>query len=118
MNLPKETAHVREIFRNYRKSAKRRGIYFGITVKEFLHLASQNCTYCGAEPSIQTWTLSKNKIPLNGVDRIDSDLGYKLGNCVPACKDCNTLKSKRSAEEFIEQIRRIYEHSKKLLKKP
>lgn len=28
-----------------------------------------------------------------GIDRVNSKIGYTLGNVVPCCKKCNTVKS-------------------------
>jgi len=49
-------------------------------------------------------------IPINGIDRVDSSIGYEMKNCVTACADCNKLKSNRPLGEFLELVRRIYVH--------
>ena len=115
--LPFGTSHVREVFRDYKRSAKKRGIPFKLSMADFRTIVVKYCHYCGAAPSIREYTMTKKKIPLNGVDRVNSDLGYTMSNCVPACKECNMLKSTRTLDEFLDHIRRVYEHTKDLLKK-
>lgn len=42
-----------------------------------------------------------------GIDRLDSTIGYKDANCVPACSVCNRMKSDLNPEEFLAQIKKI-----------
>ena len=44
----------------------------------------------------------------NGVDRIDSSLGYTIDNCVACCDKCNYAKHDLSTEDFKEWIIKIY----------
>ena len=107
--LPLGTSHIRYVFRAYRKNAKQRGIPFALSMAEFRSIVVLNCIYCGAAPKIG-FSLSRVPIPLNGIDRVDSQLGYSPDNCVPACTSCNKLKSNRSREDFLNHIRKIYGH--------
>ena len=45
----------------------------------------------------------------NGIDRIDSDKGYKIGNVVSCCKQCNYAKGKQSQPNFIEWIKSCFD---------
>jgi hypothetical protein len=57
---------------------------FLLTFEEYIDLIKDNeCDYCGGE------------LPKQGtkLDRVNSDKPYELGNCVPCCKKCNSLKS-------------------------
>lgn len=78
------------------------------------------CHYCG-EIDVRTRSFSekkileltkeeieKYKVRINGVDRIDSNLGYFLQNCVPCCKHCNYMKLDYTREEFLNHIEKIY----------
>lgn len=69
-------------FNNYKKSAKRRGIEFGISIDLFDFVTRQRFYYCKALP---------NKSP-NGIDRTNRRSGYTKNNIVPCCQDCNYLK--------------------------
>ena len=57
----------------YKKNAKKRNLAFNITKEEFYALTKQPCKYCG---DLQDY---------NGIDRVDSTLGYYIDNCVPCC---------------------------------
>ena len=107
--LPLGTSHIRYVFRAYKKNAQRRGISFALSMAEFRSIVVLNCIYCGAAPTIGFSSL-KVAIPLNGIDRVDSQVGYSLDNCVPACTSCNKLKSNGSREDFLNHIRKIYGH--------
>ena len=108
--LPVGTSHIRYVFRQYRKNARKRGIPFDISITEFRHLAAMNCTYCGEPPRMRKW--ERSAIPINGIDRVDSSIGYEMKNCVTACSNCNKLKSNKPLDEFLELVRRIYVHQK------
>lgn len=75
-------------FNDYKHNAKRRNLSFEISRKQFETIIKHKCSYCD----------SNNKI---GVDRVDSSKGYKLGNIIPCCKQCNVAKMNYSLEEFI-----------------
>ena len=49
-----------------------------ISYKQFSILIRGHCNWCTIEHS-------------NGVDRLDSDHGHTLDNCVPCCEKCNIL---------------------------
>jgi hypothetical protein len=74
--------------RNIAKQRARRGHLngngnFEITLEEYTELVSKPCHYCG-------WPLSPDGI---GLDRLNDQLGYMLGNVVPCCPDCNLSRS-------------------------
>ena len=50
-------------------------------------------------------------IYVNGVDRVNSDLGYEIENCVPCCYRCNSMKMDTSLNEFKDHITKVYNHS-------
>ena len=58
-----------------------------ITKDEFTEISNSNCYYC-------------NKSGPNGIDRKDNNYGYKLNNCVPACKHCNYVKGDLTLKDF------------------
>ena len=87
----------------------------------FLHLSQQPCHYCGRKPhrtgrtspaKIQsTYQKQYGDFTYNGLDRVDSSKGHEEGNVVPSCWDCNHMKGKRTAEEFLAHIRRVHAHA-------
>lgn len=46
----------------------------------------------------------------NGIDRVDSSLGYTVDNVVPCCKLCNQAKNNLSKQEFVDWVKRVYDH--------
>jgi len=71
--------------------AQEGGFLQSLTFDEYIELASDKCYYCN----------HKNPKYLNGIDRINSDVGYEYDNCVPCCKMCNYMKNTLNEETFI-----------------
>ena len=53
-------------------------------------------------------------IKANGIDRLNSIIGYTIENCVPCCEKCNLMKSNYSENEFLDHIERIRNFQKEL----
>lgn len=89
----------------------RQGHKFNLTKEQVRNLVTQPCQYCGILPA----QISKGKglygdFLYNGIDRVDSNLGYVEGNVVPCCWSCNRAKSSSTVEEFKAWVVRAYEH--------
>lgn len=84
-----------EKYKIYHERAYKKGIVFNLSVEEFNLLLSENCDYCG-------------NINANGIDRIDSEIGYTKENSTPCCKICNIMKYTHSKEFFLNHINKIY----------
>jgi hypothetical protein len=90
---------------------------FELDKEHFSSMIKEECFYCGAYPGERAiFHRKKTHEPLqfayNGIDRVDSSLGYTKENTVPCCQVCNTMKMALSQEKFYSQIKRIYEHKK------
>jgi hypothetical protein len=105
-----------KLLSSYKWNAKSKGLPFELTRNEFETLTSSDCYYCGSKPS----SISKNtnatvegikhsEYLFNGIDRIDTKLGYILSNCVPCCERCNRAKYTFTQESFLQWVKRIYE---------
>ena len=90
-----------------------------ISLDDFIFFSKEPCYYCGLEKSNTAqdrrgWTknkqISETVIKFNGIDRVDSSKGYHSNNVVTCCKYCNTAKNTMSEKDFINFIKRIYEH--------
>jgi len=91
-----------------------------LSEKDFKEIALKNCHYCGLPFSSVyrdiRWKKGKeikmtdSEIRLNGIDRINSDIGYIKENCVSCCTNCNQAKNTLSQQQFSEHIIRIYNH--------
>lgn len=79
----------------YKKNAKKRNIDFQLTKEDFYKLTSLKCHYCG---DINEY---------NGIDRIDSNLGYIKENCVPCCEYCNKMKLNYSIDFWLNHIKKV-----------
>ena len=87
--------------------------------EEFVKKSESPCHYCGLEWSkeiqdrrnetIKDGLFSDVVVKCNGIDRIDSEVGYTSKNTVPCCKYCNTAKNTMTQEEFKRWIIRVYE---------
>lgn len=100
------------ILQTYKQGAKSRNIPWNLSNEEFKSLITQNCYYCGTAPVFRTHdqTILKNKLPVNGIDRIDSSRGYEFNNCVPCCTCCNFMKHTHNQKDFLDQIIKIYNY--------
>ena len=47
----------------------------------------------------------------NGIDRVDSKIGYVEGNIVPCCEKCNFMKSNLEVDVFLEHVHKIENYS-------
>lgn len=83
------------ILNRYKASAKKKDVPFELSPDDFLSFWQKSCTYCG------------EKIETIGLDRVDSDLGYTLGNIVPCCTQCNMSKRHQKPEDYIARCIKI-----------
>ncbi len=82
-------------FKAYKEGAKQRNLEFRLTYKDFLSFWQKPCGYCG------------DKIETIGLDRINNEKGYMLGNIMSCCRKCNRMKGRLLQEEFINHCRKI-----------
>jgi 5-methylcytosine-specific restriction endonuclease McrA len=113
--LPTGKAASNNRYSNYRNSAKGRGLDFELTIEQFVEVSQNPCFYCGLPPSNSARVRRKSKtgtFVYSGMDRLDSHKGYTYDNVAPCCKRCNSMKGNMSYEEFVSQVRTIYERTK------
>ncbi len=84
-------------YRLYKKGACQRNLWFDLTIDQFTKLVNKPCFYCN--------TYIDNEVI--GIDRIDSELGYSLENCVPCCDICNFMKNDMNVKDFLTHISKI-----------
>lgn len=117
--LPAGEAAKRRVLYSYIQHARSRGFSFDLTREDFFELIGKDCHYCGSPPSKTAYangmtgkrhrraTYDGCSYTYNGVDRMDSSLGYNSKNCVTCCSTCNFAKSDKSYLEFQEWINRL-----------
>lgn len=120
LTLPPGTAFINSMFSVYKTSANKTGRCFVLTRRQFENRVLKPCYYCGAEPKQPEWAVRVkaikvrwfNGIPaINGIDRLNSALGYTPKNTVPCCKTCNIAKHTMTPKEFITWARRVAAHT-------
>lgn len=117
---PKGQAGARRLFCGYKQDATKRALDFNISFEQFVDLTSRNCFYCGASPSKISICRSgytergsaHSVYTYNGIDRLNSDLGYLKDNLVSCCRDCNIAKSTKTVDEFLEWAKRLVDYQK------
>lgn len=118
---PKKVS-IKALYKRNRSSARHNKKTWNISLEQFIELSFSNCHYCDRPPSRKYNVyitnlgryISKHRewcdqawILYNGIDRIDSHVGYEIGNIVPACRTCNFAKNDLSYDEFILWLRNI-----------
>ena len=95
----------------YRNSAKARGLEFNLSENDFHRLILGNCYYCNRPPA-DVYKTHLDSCVFNGIDRVDSTLGYFIDNCVSCCRFCNMAKSDLSVDKFLDWINWIKNYEK------
>ncbi len=86
-----------------------RGWEWDLTSEQATVLLQGDCYYCGCPPCAKT---RSGRYMRNGIDRVDSGIGYISSNCVSCCRTCNIAKSNLSLARFKELIANIYDNLK------
>lgn len=87
-----------------------------ITFLDFWEIINKPCVYCGVKESsfITDRRDGTTTLRYNGLDRVDSSLGYRRNNVVSACSWCNIAKGEMSLDEFKAHITRIHRYQKRM----
>ncbi len=83
-----------------------------ISFDDYIAAIKKPCVYCGVRESsfVTDRRDGTTTLKYNGLDRIDSSLGYRKNNVVTACSQCNIAKGEMPTEEFKAHITRIHEY--------
>jgi len=109
--LPVGVAAEDKVIYKYKKDAKKKNRIFSLTDEQFIELTQGNCYYCGCSPSNMANGGKKTGVFIyNGIDRLDSSMGYETFNCVPCCVRCNRMKNKYSESDFLSHVMQIVIH--------
>lgn len=107
LTIPNNGSYLNKMYFRYKYDATvRNDRTFNLTKEQFYKIIQKECHYCGklSDP------FNPNSNNINGIDRIDSNEGYYIENCVPCCSQCNISKNKMSYDEFINWINRVHNH--------
>lgn len=114
------------IYTYYKNSVENRNLdplnkqkEWNLNFEQYKKLIHSNCFYCGEPPTNDNvWNKSGKRssdieeVYINGIDRIDSNKGYSIDNCVPCCPQCNHMKLHYTTEQFFHKIKQIYNYQK------
>lgn len=79
-----------------------------ISKEKFHKIKSNDCYMCSK---------SSDENHVNGIDRIDSTIGYTKENCLPCCSNCNYMKKNYNFDAFVWQLYDIYCYKSNIVKK-
>lgn len=82
---------------------KKNGRILELTKQDYAILRQMPCYLCGRSDGP------------NGVDRVDSSVGYTHENCKPCCAICNRAKMDSSHASFLSRCQAIYDRHKHLI---
>lgn len=95
----KKSPHIR--YKSYQNNARNKDRIFELSEEDFMKITSQPCIYCGE------YSDTYNGEQFNGIDRIDSNLGYSINNCAPCCATCNRMKMEIDVDDWINKMIQI-----------
>jgi len=103
----KMNAGQKAVWRSYVQGCKRTGRKWLLDVNLFISIISARCTYCGQKRVNAINTGNAAGFSYVGVNRIDNDGDYEIGNVRPCCKICNSMKSQLGDQNFLRHIKKI-----------
>jgi len=98
----KRCENIEYAYANYKRTAELKQLDFELSEEEFNKLVKTECNYCG---------IMQEK-GFNGIDRIDSTVGYIASNCVSCCTMCNFMKGCMDKYVFLNRIEHILTYNK------
>lgn len=109
---PNKEGAYNKLYGNYKRAALKRNYKWNISKEFFKKLLNNNCYYCNNTPiseySNSEIKTDENTLRYNGIDRKDNSMGYLEENCVSCCFWCNRMKMNLSYNDFINNIKKIY----------
>lgn len=95
LRVKEKSKEFKYLFRSLKFQAKTRGIDFNLTLEQFSEIRTgTSCFYCG-------YSLPEQG---GGLDRINSNKGYQIGNVIPCCTGCNMFKGNMISYDEMNQI--------------
>jgi len=111
--LPPGECAFNQLLNGYKWNARHRDFSFDLTKEQFRELTQGACVYCGDLPNQEIKVPSNNgSYVYNGIDRLDSKLGYTKDNCVSACGVHNLMKLDMTVEQFLQACQKVSDHQR------
>lgn len=114
-NCRRDGTAFRRLLKVYKRNAGKRSLEWALSEDCFRSMTQCACHWCGVTPSQVVKEQSGDIFIYNGVDRLDSSLGYIPENCVSCCGRCNAAKSDMSVSEFLDRCYGIVTRHPKVL---
>lgn len=97
---------IKWVFNTYRREAGKRDLEFRLSQREVTDLIFKDCAYCGYPPcNVYNGAKALGIVHLyNGIDRVDTSVGYLTDNVVTCCRYCNFAKGTRPVEDFLKWL--------------
>jgi hypothetical protein len=117
--LDDETRVKRKKLLSYKNGARTRNLEWEIADDEAWGLMQSNCYWCGDPPLVTTFWSGDRKTrtatwPVNGIDRLESGIGYVEGNCVACCSKCNRAKADLTKKQFLAHVQTVLIHQARM----
>jgi hypothetical protein len=109
-NSKKEMSIKNQAWYAHIANCKKRGIENFLSKEQYLSISSEACHYCGGLHVRESGGKTNIKIGLNGIDRKDNELFYKLENSLPCCINCNRMKNDMSYEKTMSYLGQLFEN--------
>ena len=104
-------ASMNLLIKSYMKRAVKKGFECSLSKDNFYSLFTANCFYCNRKPfSVMRSSQHFGEFRYNGIDRVDSNMGYTIGNSRTCCKTCNFAKSSMGEKEFYNWIKTVHDN--------
>lgn len=99
---------INQIILQSKRHARERSIDWNLPFEFVNTTIRMPCHYC-ENPAGNLYTNRHNPegFPYNGLDRVDSSLGYAPSNVVPCCRTCNLSKLDMSITEFRDWVIKV-----------
>ena len=103
----KRVGALEKAYRTFVRACTRYNKANELGLEEWSELVLSDCSYCGDPPSRR---VSGYNTMINGIDRIDNDMGYLVENVTTCCWRCNKMKGTMSKDDFLRQVNKIGGH--------
>lgn len=102
---------LKRLYSRHNASCKNRAIFNKLTFGEYANLVQADCDYCGARPS-NMLKYSGLRFAWNGIDRMESNKPYEMGNVLTSCSFCNSLKGSMKWDTWGSFLNGVIERGK------
>jgi|694.fasta_scaffold128163_2 hypothetical protein len=89
-------------YKSYKYRANKKNYQFELTLENFNNIRNNPCYICNKY---------NNNEHQNGIDRINNNIGYIIGNCLSCCANCNYMKNSYTIYEVINKLYQIWSYT-------